>query len=87
MRGRKHLVPKVLELEESDNCDIEQLEEIKSERIPPLMSFTVHPSIPLRPFGNLGMIDVDRMTYEELLELEEFMGKVSKGLNKEQIAV
>ena len=28
-------------------------------------------------------IDIDKMTYEELLELEEKMGKVSKGLSPE----
>ena len=30
-------------------------------------------------------IDLDNMTYEELLELEEKMGSVSKGLTEEQI--
>lgn len=29
-------------------------------------------------------IDIDNMTYEQLLELEEKMGKVSKGLTEEQ---
>ncbi len=31
-------------------------------------------------------IDTDNMTYEELLELEEKMGKVSKGITEEQFA-
>lgn len=31
-------------------------------------------------------IDTDNMTYEELLELEEKMGSVSKGLTETQIA-
>lgn len=30
--------------------------------------------------------NVDRMTYEELLEMEESNGKISKGLNPKQIA-
>lgn len=30
-------------------------------------------------------IDLDNMTYEEMLELEEKMGSVSKGLSTEQI--
>lgn len=30
-------------------------------------------------------VDVDNMTYEELLELEEKIGSVSKGLTEEQI--
>lgn len=30
-------------------------------------------------------IDVDNMTYEEMLELEEKIGSVSKGLTEEQI--
>lgn len=34
-----------------------------------------------------GVINPDKMTYEELLELEEQMGKVSKGLNKRQMQV
>jgi len=34
-----------------------------------------------------GEVNPDKMTYEELLELEEKMGKVSKGLNKYQIKV
>eukprot|EP00826_Nyctotherus_ovalis_P051368 TRINITY_DN6415_c0_g1_i1.p2 TRINITY_DN6415_c0_g1~~TRINITY_DN6415_c0_g1_i1.p2 ORF type:complete len:117 (+),score=29.96 TRINITY_DN6415_c0_g1_i1:678-1028(+) len=50
------------------------------------MSFRVHPSIPLRPFLNPAMIDVDRMSYEELLALGELIGKVSKGLTREQIS-
>lgn len=33
-------------------------------------------------FQNGIDIDPDQMTYEELLELEEKMGKVSKGLNQ-----
>ena len=31
-------------------------------------------------------INPDEMTYEELLQLEEKMGKVSKGLSEEQYA-
>lgn len=31
-------------------------------------------------------IDTDNMTYEELLELEDKMGSVSKGLTETQIA-
>ena len=31
-------------------------------------------------------IDTDNMTYEELLELEEQMGKVSKGITEDQFA-
>ena len=31
-------------------------------------------------------IDIDNMSYEELLQLEEKMGSVSKGLTSEQIA-
>ena len=34
-----------------------------------------------------GPINPDTMTYEQLLELEERMGKVSKGLPEEQIKV
>lgn len=30
-------------------------------------------------------IDIDNMTYEEMLELEEKIGSVSKGLSQEQI--
>jgi hypothetical protein len=30
-------------------------------------------------------VDIDNMTYEELLELEDKMGSVSKGLSEEQI--
>jgi len=30
-------------------------------------------------------IDIDHMTYEELLELEEKMGSVSKGISEEQL--
>lgn len=30
-------------------------------------------------------IDLDNMTYEEMLQLEEKMGSVSKGLTEEQI--
>ena len=30
-------------------------------------------------------VDIDNMTYEELLELEEKMGSVSKGLTEDQI--
>lgn len=37
-------------------------------------------------FQNGVDIDPDRMTYEELLELEEKMGKVSKGLPDEQLS-
>lgn len=32
-------------------------------------------------------INIDAMTYDQLLELENIMGKVSKGLNKSQIDV
>lgn len=32
-------------------------------------------------------INIDEMTYEQLLELEEIIGKVSKGLTNEQINV
>ena len=43
----------------------------------------------LSMMANLGVQqqypNVDNMTYEELLELEEKMGKVSKGLNDEEI--
>lgn len=84
MRGRNRLVPKVLELDESDICDIEPLEESKNERRLPLTSVAVHPS---RPFINPEAFDVDQMTYEQLLELEALIGNVSKGLSKEQIAV
>ena len=31
-------------------------------------------------------IDIDNMSYEEMLQLEEKMGSVSKGLSVEQIA-
>ena len=78
-------MPKVL-VEESDS-DISQLEETNNEGILPLMTFRVHPSVQLRPFTNPRMIDVDRMSYEELLALGELIGKVSKGLTKEQISV
>ena len=30
-------------------------------------------------------VDIDNMTYEELLELEEKIGSVSKGLSEDQI--
>ena len=30
-------------------------------------------------------VDIDNMTYEELLELQEKMGSVSKGLTEDQI--
>ena len=30
-------------------------------------------------------IDPDNMTYQELLQLEEHIGKVSKGLNEDQL--
>lgn len=83
---RRWIVPKVLELEESDS-DVSQIEETKNERILPLMSFRVHPSIQLRSLLNPAMIDIDRMSYEELLALGELIGKVSKGLTKEQMAV
>lgn len=36
-------------------------------------------------FQNGVDIDPDQMTYEELLELEEQMGSVSKGISKEQM--
>jgi len=85
MQEKNRLVPKVL-VEESDS-EMSQVEESKNERIVPLMSFRVHPSVPLRPFINPIMVDVDNMSYEELLALGEFIGKVSKGLSKEQIAV
>eukprot|EP00826_Nyctotherus_ovalis_P015433 TRINITY_DN1438_c0_g1_i10.p3 TRINITY_DN1438_c0_g1~~TRINITY_DN1438_c0_g1_i10.p3 ORF type:complete len:132 (-),score=30.83 TRINITY_DN1438_c0_g1_i10:359-754(-) len=82
---RSRLAPKVLR-DESDS-EVSQLEEAKNERILPLMSFRVHPSGPLRSLLNPAVLDVDRMTYEELLALGEFIGNVSKGLSKEQIAV
>lgn len=82
---RTRLVPKVL-IEESDS-EMSQVEENKNEGILPLMSFRVHPSVPLRPFSNPGIIDVDHMSYEELLALGELIGNVSKGLSKEQISV
>jgi hypothetical protein len=82
---RRWLVPKVL-VEESDS-DVSQIEETHNERILPLMSFRVHPSIRMRSFINPTMIDIDRMSYEELLALGELIGKVSKGLSKQQIAV
>jgi E3 ubiquitin-protein ligase BIG BROTHER-like protein len=37
-------------------------------------------------FQNGIDIDPDQMTYEELLELEEKMGKVSKGISEEQFS-
>ena len=33
------------------------------------------------------MLDIDNMTYEELLMLEEYIGSVSKGLTQKQIKV
>lgn len=84
-RDRSRPAPKVLR-DESDS-EVSQLEEAKNERILPLMSFRVHPSAPLRSLLNPAVLDVDRMTYEELLALGEFIGNVSKGLSKEQIAV
>jgi len=36
-------------------------------------------------FQNGVDIDPDQMTYEELLELEEQMGSVSKGISNEQM--
>ena len=36
-------------------------------------------------FQNGVDIDPDQMTYEELLQLEQQMGSVSKGITKEQM--
>jgi hypothetical protein len=85
IQERSRLIPRVI-VEESDS-EISQAEESKNDRTVPLMSFRVHPSAPLRPFINPTMVDVDNMSYEELLALGEFIGSVSKGLTKEQIAV
>ena len=86
VRGRSGLAPKILDPDDilSYSSDQSQ-EESKLDRILPLMTFIAQPS--RRHFINPELIDVDHMTYEQLLELEEAIGSVSKGLAPNQIAV
>ena len=59
-------------------------EDYNHGQIPPANSII---NQPLRRIIDPYSIDIDNITYEELLELEEAIGNVNKGLTQAQIAV
>ena len=86
---------KALISEVKKECSHEEKKIVKPSHMQPIPMRPPHPlpeknDSPERRVIDLSHpeeINVDEMSYEQLLELEELMGKVSKGLTPEQIEV
>eukprot|EP01118_Nematostelium_gracile_P019335 TRINITY_DN8935_c0_g1_i1.p1 TRINITY_DN8935_c0_g1~~TRINITY_DN8935_c0_g1_i1.p1 ORF type:complete len:285 (+),score=62.36 TRINITY_DN8935_c0_g1_i1:58-912(+) len=70
-------------LEETDSDDDDDYSDDLIHYAPP--PFMNAPNVAVHRNFNHGQIDTDNMSYEELLELEEKMGKVERGVNKTEL--